>query len=260
MARTIPVDPALSSYVRSIRVEEGEEPPPAEGYKVLPTPFPVLGFQFRGCLNVLRAGESMPLEPAGITGLQSSFRMFRGETITRTILVTLHPHGAFVLLAQDMKDFTDGHIGFSQIYPERQTRILTEGLFSADSAEAAVAKVQRFLLVRTLASKSAAHPLLIEASEILLRCPGARIRELASDLHVSERQLERLFKQQIGVGPKQFSSLARFHNALRQLPFANSWAGLAAEAGYADQAHFIRSFAAYAGTTPGQYRVERTDT
>jgi methylphosphotriester-DNA--protein-cysteine methyltransferase len=58
---------------------------------------------------------------------------------------------------------------------------------------------------------------------------------------------------QIGVAPKELASLARFTRAVERLGHNRSWAGLAVDAGYADQAHFIRSFKRRAGRTPAEF-------
>ena len=76
---------------------------------------------------------------------------------------------------------------------------------------------------------------------------------VAVDLGVSERHLRRVFRDTVGVSPKTFAKLARFHRALRSAargtPTA-SWASIAAAAGYYDQAHLIGEFRAIAGVTP----------
>ncbi len=75
---------------------------------------------------------------------------------------------------------------------------------------------------------------------------------------ISNRQLERLFRQHVGVGPKLFARMVRFRNVLKAMsrtPKPN-WAYLAADCGYADQAHLIRDFRQFAGCTPGSLSGE----
>ena len=83
---------------------------------------------------------------------------------------------------------------------------------------------------------------------------AVRIESMARELGIGRRQLERLFKLQVGVGPKEFASLARFGAALRRIDGATAWTDVAAAAGYADQAHFIRNFKRRSGLTPTEYR------
>jgi len=72
-------------------------------------------------------------------------------------------------------------------------------------------------------------------------------------VNVSKRQMERLLKTQVGLGPKQFAELARFAGLLKRLSGRRSWADLAFEAGFADQSHFVRSFTQFAGIPPTEY-------
>lgn len=87
------------------------------------------------------------------------------------------------------------------------------------------------------------------ASELLAT---ASVGDVADELGVSERHLRRVFRAAVGVGPKTFAKLARFHRALRRGAESRrpSWASIAASAGYYDQAHLIDEFRAIAGVTP----------
>lgn len=75
--------------------------------------------------------------------------------------------------------------------------------------------------------------------------------ELAFDLGISGRQLERRFLNEVGLGPKLLARILRFQQVFRAVERADSnWAKIAAECGYYDQAHLIRDFRQFAGQTP----------
>jgi AraC-like DNA-binding protein len=78
------------------------------------------------------------------------------------------------------------------------------------------------------------------------------VREVARSLGVSERHLRRVFRDAVGVSPKSFARLARFHRALDAARRGSSWARVAATTGYCDQAHLIDDFRAIAGATPAR--------
>ena len=84
------------------------------------------------------------------------------------------------------------------------------------------------------------------------RLTSDNVSAVADDLRVSERHLRRVFRDTVGVSPKTFARLARFRRALRAARKDNhaSWAGIAAAAGYYDQAHLIAEFRAIAGVRP----------
>lgn len=94
------------------------------------------------------------------------------------------------------------------------------------------------------------------ALEAAAKLTQARVSDVAGELGVSERHLRRLFRDRIGMSPKAFARLARFHRALRAARGADNWAAIAAEAGYYDQAHLIAEFRAIAGVTPSALVAE----
>jgi AraC-like DNA-binding protein len=75
------------------------------------------------------------------------------------------------------------------------------------------------------------------------------------------RQLQRLFKEYVGVSPKWVIQRYRLLDAAERVAAGTivNWADLALELGYADQAHFIRDFKGLVGRSPAEYarRLER---
>jgi len=64
--------------------------------------------------------------------------------------------------------------------------------------------------------------------------------------------LRRVFRDVVGMSPKAFAKLARFHRALDAATDRTqaSWGRIAAATGYYDQAHLIDEFRTIAGVTP----------
>jgi methylphosphotriester-DNA--protein-cysteine methyltransferase len=77
-------------------------------------------------------------------------------------------------------------------------------------------------------------------------------------MNLSTRQLERVFRDHVGLGPKTYSRLVRFDRTVRgiQRRGALSWTHFALIHGYSDQAHFINDFKEFAGVTPVQFETE----
>ncbi|WP_317162601.1 helix-turn-helix domain-containing protein [Myroides albus] len=77
-------------------------------------------------------------------------------------------------------------------------------------------------------------------------------------MNISERTLERLVKQYVGMSPKVYSRIIRFQanlNLLRESSF-KSLTELTYESGYFDQSHYIREFKTFTGSTPKQYLLD----
>jgi AraC-like DNA-binding protein len=108
----------------------------------------------------------------------------------------------------------------------------------------------------TLARGPRAHAEL--AVHAASRLAVASVSEVATALGVSERNLRRVFRDIVGVGPKTFARLERFRRALdaARTMEAPSWAAIALNAGYYDQAHLIADFRAITGVTPQAFLGE----
>ena len=87
----------------------------------------------------------------------------------------------------------------------------------------------------------------------------ARVEPLMDETGWSRRHVTERFRRQLGLSPKAYARLLRFEHATSLLgrPAAGrTLADVAMEAGYYDQSHLTRDFAALAGMTPGAYAAE----
>lgn len=85
--------------------------------------------------------------------------------------------------------------------------------------------------------------------------PGASVRRALRGAPVSLRQVERIFSEATGLGPKAFLRNVRFNRVVRAfcLGGRRDLAALALESGYCDQAHFTHDFRTLSGTTPAAF-------
>ena len=86
--------------------------------------------------------------------------------------------------------------------------------------------------------------------------------ELAEKTGYSERYINKIFKMEIGLSPKQFAKIIRFQKTVAALNYSQniSLTEIATDMGYFDQAHFVHDFKAYTGLTPKSYRGLLNDT
>jgi AraC-like DNA-binding protein len=79
---------------------------------------------------------------------------------------------------------------------------------------------------------------------------------LADELGWSQKHLERLFAQAVGLSPKHYARIARFRHLSRcaARPHAGrTMAQLAADCGYYDQSHLVREVTTLAGMPPREF-------
>jgi AraC-like DNA-binding protein len=82
-----------------------------------------------------------------------------------------------------------------------------------------------------------------------------RVDDLAFDLAIGKRALQRLFARYVGVSPKWVIQRYRLQEAAEKLAAGETGdlARLATELGYFDQPHFVRDFKAMVGKPPSAY-------
>lgn len=90
--------------------------------------------------------------------------------------------------------------------------------------------------------------------EIILNQGNIRMSQLGKSICISNRQLERVFKENMGISPKQFSSLVRYQYLWKHILFKKNFNILdeVYQLGYTDQAHLMKDFKSYHSLTPLQ--------
>ena len=118
------------------------------------------------------------------------------------------------------------------------------------------AVMERFLLALKARNEKPVSEGMCWISQIGLQRGGRlRVDMLCRHLDVSRKTLAAQMRAQIGFTPKRFLRIMRFRRAVEILGAgqAPSFAMLAHDLGYTDQAHFIRDFNEFAGMSPGQF-------
>jgi len=81
------------------------------------------------------------------------------------------------------------------------------------------------------------------------------VAELAKNNFIIVRQLERIFMQHVGIGPKAFINFVRYQFAIqniRESYSAQSLVDISFDCGYYDHAHLANEIKKYCGVSPSQ--------
>ena len=132
-----------------------------------------------------------------------------------------------------------------------------------DRVRAATTWEDRFAVLDDVLARVAASaderalpsPELAEAWRLLTTRSGRPVARVAREVGWSRRHLSQRFVSEFGVGPKQLDRIVRFERAVVRLkaPRRPSLATVAAECGYADQAHMARDWRELAGCSPSEW-------
>lgn len=142
----------------------------------------------------------------------------------------------------------------------RAAQNLREKLWQASTPEAKF-RVLEFSLLGRLNPKARGHPAVQYAVKAFSDSPASvRVADVVERTGFSARHFIAVFRDQVGLAPKQFNRICRFRQVIRNIDSTTEvdWADTAAACGYFDQAHFIHDFRAFAGATPSSYVLHRT--
>ncbi len=175
------------------------------------------------------------------------------EGLGRVVGARFRPGGFRPFLDGPVSALTDRFTKVEDLFGH-ESRAVADAIITADDDEAVE------LLAGFLRERARPHdPLVEEVAGIVDRVAAdpalSRVDDLADALGITPRRLQRIFAEYVGVGPKWVIRRFRMQEAADRAASGADigWAELAAELGYADQAHFTRDFTATIGTSPAQY-------
>jgi AraC-like DNA-binding protein len=171
--------------------------------------------------------------------------------------VKFRPGAFYPFLKRPVAELNDRSIPLEAVFGVESAAFETamvELLEEADE-EAMVALAEAFLRPRLPERDETVAEIYRIVDAILADRTIIKVDDLVGRFAISKRTLQRLFQQYVGVSPKWVIRRYRLHEAAAQLAAGGetSWAQLAAQLGYFDQAHFVKDFKTMVGQTPAAY-------
>lgn len=203
------------------------------------------------------AGEALPVErpyQVSFAGLRRSYLHTRYDGPSRGLQVDLRPMGAFLLVGTSMSELTDVIVDGPRL-ADLGLAELVDRLYEAPTWADRFDAVDQTLRAR-IAGAEGESPIVRRAWTELVRTHGrVGVEQLVDNAGCSHRHLVALFRNQVGIGPKLLGRILRFQRASRLLTvgYPHGLGSLAAYCGFSDQAHMIREFRAFSGTTPAAF-------
>jgi AraC-like DNA-binding protein len=200
-----------------------------------------------GCVDLLwRAGQLV------LAGLDRTARPTSVSSDERILGLRLRPGVAGAVLGMPASEVLDVHVKLEELIGA-SAKELAERVGESDGDDQAFRMLEAEVAARL--EPGGPDPLVLEATR-RLGFPGSRVDELAESLGISDRQLRRRFHQAVGYGPKTLDRVLRFRRLVArtgEIAVGESdLARVAADLGYADQAHMTRDCLRLSGLTPVQ--------
>ncbi|MEV0623393.1 helix-turn-helix domain-containing protein [Nonomuraea sp. NPDC050404] len=203
---------------------------------------------------ILKICDSPQRPPAFVNGGHDRFVTIEGTCAPSYLEVRLAPLGAYTILGVPTSEVSARLADLSELLGSDSDRLL-EQVRAAPSWDRRFQLVDHYLLRRAQDGPRPAVEVAFAWKQLLASRGTAAIRTIAADVGWSHKHLIAKFRQQVGLPPKTAARLVRFNRLLacldRSAPPA--WQQIAAECGYADQAHLARDFREFTGTTPTSF-------
>jgi AraC-like DNA-binding protein len=192
----------------------------------------------------------------------TSTRSFVIDSRLRASMVGAHfkPGGAFPFLGISPSEIVDAHVQIDDLWG-CDGRNLREQLLEAGSPSERLRLLEAALLRRLLRARPG-HPAARAALDAF-RAGGndVRVADVATVVGLSRRRFIEVFEREVGLTPKLYARLQRFHLVKQRIATLGeppSWAAFALACGYFDQSHMIRDFVEFSGMSPPSYLQGRT--
>ncbi len=166
----------------------------------------------------------------------------KSNKLISTFAIRFYPWSAVIFSEDSMRDtknsFFDADCHFYKLKKEMEPL-----LFEITDIKSRIEVAEKYLL-KHICFKHCS-PVVYEAvGEILDKKGNAQIDRLSNLVYISTRQMERLFKDNIGISPKRLSTLIRYQYLWNDIVFSSNFQVQDAvfKYGYTDQAHMMREF------------------
>lgn len=248
-----PPSPLLAPYVKHYWFLEGSHPGLEE--RILPTGMMELVIHYGDPFLTKYGQVFLPQAPMAVSGLSSRWSTVQTSGETRMAAATFRPLGAGAFFSFSMDELTNQTYSMESL-GIRGSQRWREKLVEARNSRERASILDEFLLGLLQGNSRLPPAALSSGINGILKAGGnVSVAKLSSELEVSEKTLERLFKKWVGLTPKTYLRILRFQRVLHLAKGERSLrqTDLAYKAGFTDQAHFIREFQALSGDTPGHF-------
>lgn len=242
---------ALAPYVKCVWMLDGMTTGSRE--RILPDGCIELIFNY-GDPYTQHIGHADKCQPFSfIHGQLAHFIEISSSGVTGILGVRFHPFGLSAFVRCSVDAFTQSVVTLEDVFG-KTGRQLEQMLLNERDDEGRLAVTNSFLF-RQMEVRNRVDAIAAAADLIAMRNGNVAAIEVAKHACMSERQLERRFREMVGLTPKRFARIARLQHSLRLLNVAQpvSISQLAYTAGYYDPAHFVRDFTDLSGVTPAAY-------
>ena len=240
--------PALCQHIASYNITFPTETAVPTGFTVLPS----------GCatLTITNDGDRLYIDLGGAT-TKPDFANTIVNIPKMAVSIEFKPAGVFGLTSTNQNELTDIILPLDDITP-MLSKSITEAVEKSANVSQLVNNLDNVLIGNMQISHNSNINSMLQ--NIFDLSGNISVGDLEENFYYSQRQINRIFQQYVGVGPKSFLRMVRINNALRLMKKSHMDQTFISDTmGFYDLSHFIRDFKSVCGVTPQEYRKNMSD-
>lgn len=159
--------------------------------------------------------------------------------------IRFYAWGTAMFAEDSLKNTRNAFLNAQEHFP-RLKKTIEPLLFSVSDIRKIIPIAEQALL-KSFNEKHKNSTVIEAVGAILENSGNLRISELSKEIHISERQLERAFREYMGCSVKGLASMIRYQYLWNEIMFSNDFDILNAvgKYGYYDQSHLLNDFKKY---------------
>lgn len=172
-----------------------------------------------------------------------------------TFAICFYPFGFANFVKTPLEKLVDKEMPISELFGQAEADELEQQMIQAIDTQKRIEIIETFFL-KILNETNTINNIVKSTVDTLFKANGTiPINVLLKDDISKRRQLERHFKKQIGISPKQLGKTIRLQTALNLMlnKKSETLTDIAYESDYFDQNHFIKDFKDLVGVTPKEF-------
>ncbi|WP_205502254.1 helix-turn-helix domain-containing protein [Rufibacter psychrotolerans] len=251
-----PILVALQPYLRKVWAFESRYDVALTDIKtVVPSGHLTLTFTVKGTYSTLVQGRDLfqtRQASLSLIGHQTGPVLLDGGGEVLTVGLSFQPFAAYRFFPFPLQETTNRLVSGEELWGAAAPRLADQLLTLGEPALMAQ-KLQEFLLEQLRPGRPLEEMARYAVGALLRDRGQLPIHALAQRTGYSQRHLNRLFQEMVGLAPKQFARIVRFKHLLSLPAQGPRVPPVVGSEAFYDQAHFIREFKAFTGHTPQQY-------
>jgi AraC-like DNA-binding protein len=189
-----------------------------------------------------------------IIGTKNESDVFELRGAGTTIGIDFKPGGLFPFLGKSMTDWPAEGTKAAELFND--IPLVSEELWTEFSLTKWLNQMENFLTKHLSNLHENRYKQINFLIDGVLKKALTTPEEIAQEAGVSVRTLQRIFREEVGISPRDLLRIARFNEAIRQISQDDfkTFVDVALESGFFDQPHMVNEFQKLAATPPTKFR------